>query len=65
MDGKRALLGEVQALVVDTRAWMPRRAVSGLDCDRVAMVLAVLERTVRVSLSQEGRVRGDRRRDAA
>ncbi|AHD22534.1 DNA repair protein RadA [Rhodococcus pyridinivorans] len=44
MDGKRPLLGEVQALVVPTHNPSPRRAVSGLDSARVAMVLAVLER---------------------
>lgn len=42
MDGKRALLGEVQGLVVPTQNPSPRRAVSGMDSARVAMVLAVL-----------------------
>ncbi|MBB5853376.1 DNA repair protein RadA [Amycolatopsis umgeniensis] len=44
MEGKRPLLGEVQALVSDTQAPQPRRAVSGLDSARVAMVLAVVEK---------------------
>ena len=44
MEGKRPLLGEVQALVSATAAPQPRRAVSGLDSARVAMVLAVLEK---------------------
>ena len=44
MDGKRPLLAELQALVVDTQMPSPRRAVSGLDSARVAMILAVLER---------------------
>ncbi|MDQ7808038.1 DNA repair protein RadA [Amycolatopsis sp. A133] len=44
MEGKRPLLGEVQALVSATSAPQPRRAVSGLDSARVAMVLAVLEK---------------------
>ncbi|MBD0323769.1 MAG: DNA repair protein RadA [Aldersonia sp.] len=43
MDGKRALLGEVQALVTGSSIPAPRRAVSGLDFNRVAMVLAVLQ----------------------
>ncbi len=43
MDGKRPLLGEVQGLTVETQAAMPRRAVSGLDNNRVSMVLAVLQ----------------------
>jgi DNA repair protein RadA/Sms len=44
LEGKRPLLGEVQALVSATSAPQPRRAVSGLDSARVAMVLAVLEK---------------------
>ncbi|MGQ0837104.1 DNA repair protein RadA [Actinokineospora sp.] len=44
VEGKRPLLGEVQALVARSPLGTPRRAVSGLDSARVAMVLAVLER---------------------
>src|SRR5947208_8116336 len=44
MEGRRALVTEVQALVSPTGAPMPRRATSGLDAARVAMVLAVVER---------------------
>ncbi|MFW0785927.1 DNA repair protein RadA [Gordonia sp. CPCC 206044] len=43
MDGKRALVGEVQALANKSTMATPRRAVSGLDSARVAMVLAVLQ----------------------
>ncbi|GED99037.1 DNA repair protein RadA [Gordonia crocea] len=43
MDGKRALVGEVQALANSSEMANPRRAVSGLDSARVAMVLAVLQ----------------------
>ncbi|MGW0183142.1 DNA repair protein RadA [Nocardia sp. NPDC003345] len=43
MDGKRPLVGEVQGLTVETQVPAPRRAVSGLDYNRVAMVLAVLQ----------------------
>ncbi len=43
MDGKRPMLGEVQGLTVDTSVPAPRRAVSGLDYNRVSMVLAVLQ----------------------
>jgi DNA repair protein RadA/Sms len=46
MEGKRALLSEVQALVAGTDLPTPRRAVSGLDSSRVAKVLAVLERRI-------------------
>src|SRR5699024_3959101 len=51
MDGKRPLLGEVQALVAPSPTPSPRRAVSGLDSARVAMVLAVLERRCGIRLS--------------
>ena len=44
LDGRRALVCEVQALLVATQQAMPRRAVSGVDAARVAMLLAVLER---------------------
>jgi DNA repair protein RadA/Sms len=44
VEGKRPLLGEVQALVSQSAMPQPRRAVSGLDSARVAMVLAVLEK---------------------
>ncbi|WP_130295150.1 DNA repair protein RadA [Pseudonocardia sediminis] len=44
MDGRRPLLAEVQALVAGSNIPSPRRAVSGLDSARVAMLLAVLER---------------------
>ncbi|WP_327143372.1 DNA repair protein RadA [Nocardia sp. NBC_01327] len=43
MDGKRPMLGEVQGLTVETSVPAPRRAVSGLDYNRVSMVLAVLQ----------------------
>lgn len=45
VEGKRPLLAEVQALVTTaSREGSPRRAVSGLDPSRVAMVLAVAEK---------------------
>ena len=51
MEGTRPLLAEVQALVASTQVPSPRRATSGLDNSRVAMVLAVLERRAGVPLS--------------
>jgi DNA repair protein RadA/Sms len=44
VEGRRPLLAEVQALVAKSTLPSPRRAVSGLDAGRVAMVLAVTER---------------------
>src|SRR6185437_15391421 len=50
MDGRRPLPAEVQALVHGKDVPSPRRAVSGLDNARVAMLLAVLERRAGVRL---------------
>ena len=44
MEGRRALVTEVQALIGAAVAGSPRRTVSGLDSARLAMVLAVLQR---------------------
>jgi DNA repair protein RadA/Sms len=44
VEGRRPLVAEVQALVGTDTAATPRRATSGLDSSRVAMVLAVVER---------------------
>lgn len=43
MEGTRALLAEIEALVVPTSAANPRRAVVGWDSGRLAMILAVLD----------------------
>jgi DNA repair protein RadA/Sms len=53
IEGRRPLLAEVQALVARSTLATPRRAVSGLDAARVAMVLAVLERRGRVRLGAD------------
>ncbi|MBI1378408.1 MAG: DNA repair protein RadA [Frankiales bacterium] len=47
MEGRRALLAEVQALVTTATTPTPRRGVSGLDSSRVAMLVAVTERSLR------------------
>jgi DNA repair protein RadA/Sms len=51
MEGRRALVSEVQALVASSTLPAPRRASSGLDGARVAMMLAVLERRASVKVS--------------
>ena len=43
MDGRRAMVGEIQALMTPTDQANPRRAASGLDSNRVAMMLAVAQ----------------------
>ncbi|MEZ5117934.1 MAG: DNA repair protein RadA [Candidatus Nanopelagicales bacterium] len=50
VEGHRALLAEVQALVAPTTNPNPRRGVSGLDSSRMAMLIAVAERTAGLRL---------------
>jgi len=50
-EGRRALVVEVQGLVASSSLATPRRATSGLDSARVAMLLAVLERRAGVCLA--------------
>jgi DNA repair protein RadA/Sms len=51
MEGRRALVTELQALVGGPQTTTPRRATSGLDGQRVAMLLAVIERRLGLRLS--------------
>ncbi|MGV0747094.1 DNA repair protein RadA [Mycolicibacter minnesotensis] len=44
LDGKRPLIGEVQALLAKPAGGSPRRAVSGIDHSRAAMITAVLDK---------------------
>lgn len=44
LDGKRPLIGEVQALLATPSGGSPRRAVSGIDHARAAMITAVLDK---------------------
>ena len=64
MEGSRPLLVEVQALVAPSELEQPRRVVSGLDRNRLALVLAILARHGRVRDRRRGRVRERRRRRA-
>ncbi|GAA1803060.1 DNA repair protein RadA [Planosporangium flavigriseum] len=50
MEGRRALVTEVQALIGAPVPGSPRRTVSGLDGARLAMVLAVLQRRSKLQL---------------
>lgn len=52
-EGTRPLLVEVQALVADTPASTPRRVAVGLDGNRLAMLLAVLQRHGGVAMSTD------------
>jgi DNA repair protein RadA/Sms len=49
MEGTRPLLVEVQALVNKTSYGYPKRAASGIDLNRVNLLVAMLERRTRLS----------------
>jgi DNA repair protein RadA/Sms len=51
MEGSRPLLVEVQALVSQTVFGQPRRTATGLDHNRVSMLMAVLEKRLGLYLS--------------
>lgn len=49
-EGRRPLLGEVQALVAPSAAPTPRRVAHGLDGGRLSVILAVLQRKAQIRL---------------
>lgn len=51
IEGTRPMLVEVQALVCPTSFGMPRRQATGMDHNRLSMLLAVLEKKVGMQLS--------------
>lgn len=53
MDGKRPLPVELQALVASSALANPRRATSGIDASRMAMIVAVLHRRVGIALAAD------------
>ncbi|REE97978.1 DNA repair protein RadA [Thermomonospora umbrina] len=53
LEGRRPLVAEVQALVAKSFLPSPRRATSGLESPRVAMVLAVLARRCQISMHDQ------------
>jgi len=53
VEGTRPLLIEVQALVAPSYLANPRRTVSGVDANRVNLILAVLEKRVGISLANQ------------
>ncbi len=50
LEGRRPLACEVQALVAPTNLANPRRVASGLDAQRLALLVAVLQRRVALAL---------------
>lgn len=52
IEGRRPLVAEVQSLLDETSNAQPRRATSGLDSSRAAMILAVLQSRAGLNLSR-------------
>ncbi len=53
LDGHRALMTEIQALVAEGAGGSPRRTTSGLDYSRVSMVIAVLQAHLHLDLARQ------------
>jgi DNA repair protein RadA/Sms len=53
LEGTRPLLVEVQALVNKTSYGYPKRAASGMDLSRLNLLIAMLERRTKLSLSDQ------------
>lgn len=53
MEGTRPLLVEVQALVNKTSYGYPKRAASGIDLNRVNLLIAMLERRTKLKLGEQ------------
>jgi len=53
LEGTRPLLLEVQSLVSPTNFGMPQRRSSGLDPNRLALILAVLEKRIGMAISSQ------------
>jgi DNA repair protein RadA/Sms len=51
LEGTRPILVEIQALVASTRSNMPQRRSTGLDPNRVALLLAVIEKRLGLHIS--------------
>jgi DNA repair protein RadA/Sms len=53
MEGSRPLMLEVQALIAPSFLSNPRRSVTGMDTNRVHLILAVLEKRVGLSMANQ------------
>lgn len=53
LEGTRPILVEIQALVVPTHYGVPRRTAQGVDLNRVSLLVAVIEKRLGISLSNQ------------
>lgn len=53
LEGTRPMLAEIQALISPTAFGMPRRMATGMDYNRVNLIIAVLEKRVGLNLQNQ------------
>ncbi len=53
MEGNKVLLVEIQALTNTTNASYPRRVASGFDVNRLQLLIAIMQKTLGVNLSNQ------------
>src|SRR5699024_5699668 len=53
LEGTRSMLLELQALLAPTNFGYPRRTTTGVDSNRVALILAVLEKVVGMQIQNQ------------
>lgn len=53
IEGSRPLLLELQALTVPSKFGMPQRVISGIDHKQVVLIAAILEKYLRIKLSEQ------------
>lgn len=56
MEGTRPVLVEIQALISPTSFGNPRRMATGIDHNRVSLIMAVLEKKNRLIIAKSGRI---------
>lgn len=53
MEGTKPLLIELQTLVSRTNTSYPRRITSGIDLNKLVLILAILEKKLNISFSDK------------
>ena len=56
MEGTRPILVELQALTTQSIFGIPKRTANGVDYNRLALLIAVMEKESRLMLGSQGRI---------
>ena len=51
LEGKRAIMVEAQSLIIDNKLSMPKRVCQGLDQNRLSVLMAIIEKHLKVPLN--------------